>query len=116
MAKRKPTDAPPDPAVKRMIDLFHTQFTVRFGFKPDPRHYGRFAKDVKALLSAWGETEVHDLIVLFFTTRDPRIVRSDYTTIAFVALAQHMRVRSGAQADERTVSNMDAAARATGRR
>jgi hypothetical protein len=115
---RKKVDEPTDPAVKHCIDRFHDGFLAKFGFKPDPRHFGRFGKELKPLLAAWGEAEVLGAIDAFFATTDPRIVRSDYTVMAFLGLAQHLRVRrTGRQpADERTASNVDAVARATGRR
>lgn len=121
MAKRKAPRLFEDEAkrpvpVQRVIDRFHDKFLARFGFKPDPRGFGRFAKDVTTLISAWGEDEVVGLIDDFFATRDPRIVRSDYTQAAFLNLAQYLRVRHGNVRDERTAANVDAAARATGRR
>lgn len=108
----------PDPAVKRVADAFHDAFLERFGFKPDPRQYSRFGKEIKPLLATWGELEVLRLINEFFSTRDPRVVRSDYTMMAFLGLAQYLRVRqTGASTrDDRTLRNIDAAARATGRR
>ncbi|HET9024317.1 MAG TPA: hypothetical protein VFN64_07065 [Burkholderiaceae bacterium] len=115
--KRKPPPADTEPSVKRAVDCFHDRFVERFGFKPDPRYYGRFARDVKQLIAAWGEKEVLALIDEFFATRDPRVARSDYTAAAFLGLAQHLRVRqTGQAADERTQQNLDAADRAMGRR
>lgn len=116
MKARKEREAP-DPAVKRLADAFHDAFLERFGFKPDPRHYGRFGKEIKPLLSAWGEFELLGLINAFFSTRDLRVLQSDYTMLTFLRLAQYLRVRQmGAPRDDRTLKNMDAAARATGRR
>lgn len=109
-------DAPaPNPAVKRCIDLFHDRHVARFGFKPDPRQYGRFGKELQLLLGAWGEDVVAGLIREFFETTDPRVLRSDYKPMDFVNLAQRLRLQ-GQRLDDRTAENLDAAARAIGRR
>lgn len=122
MAKRSQTgDATktePDPAVKRVIDRFHDVHLERFGFKPDPRGYGRLGKDAKVLLGTWGEDVLIGLVDEFFSTTDPRVTRSDYSVAAFLNSVQYLRVRrTGKQVvDERTAHNVDVVARATGRR
>ncbi len=112
---RKPT-TPPDPAVKRIIDLYHDEFSAKFGFKPDPRSYGRFGKEVKQLLATWGEADVVATLREFFLSRDTRIVRSDYTAMAFLSLAQYLRTRMAGhqELDHRTAANIEAAERAIG--
>lgn len=115
MAKRR-AEAP-DPAVKRTQDLFHDRFLARFGFKPDPRGYGRFGREVKPLLATWGEAAVRGLVEDFFRTRDARILASDYSMATFLFHAQRLRIRQvEAEVDPRTARNLDAADRAAGRR
>lgn len=99
-----------DPAIKRCIDRYHERFIARFGFKPQI-HGGKDGAHVKALLATWGEAVVLGLIDEFLSTTDPRILRSDYTIGALFNLAQYLRLRS-TRPDERTATNLDAAARA----
>jgi hypothetical protein len=115
MAKAK-VDA--EPAVKRLVDAFHAKHVARHGCPPLRPDYGRFAKEVKSMLASATEAELVELMDDFFTTRDPRVVRSDYKPMDFVWLAQHLRLkRNGRRTlDHRTVRDLDAAARATGRR
>lgn len=105
-----------DPAVKRCIDAFHDACVRRFGFKPDPRQYGRLGRDLKPLLATWGEADMLSLIDEFFTTSEPRITRSDYSVAAFLAVVQLLKVRRLQAPDARTAENIDAAVRATRRR
>lgn len=112
MAKKEP-----NPAIKTSIDLYHDLFKKRFGFKP-VIHGGKDGSHFQKLIATWGAADVEWLIKEFFRTTDPRIVRSDYTVGALFGLAQHLMLkRSGHKnVDDRTAHNLDAAARATGRR
>lgn len=116
-AKAETTERPaPNPAIKRCIDAYHQAFLQRFGFKPQI-HGGKDASHFKQLLATWGEPVVMELIEDFLSTTDPRVLRSDYTVGALYNLAQHLRLRrEGHRIDERTAHNLDAAARAAGRR
>lgn len=107
----------PNPAIKRAIDAYHTAFLKRFGFKP-VIHGGKDGDHFKKLLATWDEETVLGLVDEFFTTTDPRVLRSDYSVGALFTLAQHLLLRRNGHAngDMRTTENVDAAARATGRR
>lgn len=114
--KRK-NNTEPDPAVKRCVDAFHQKHIARHGCAPLRPDYGRFAREVKSMLASATEHELVELMDDFFSTRDPRVVRSDYKPMDFVYLAQHLRLkRNGRKTmDLRVVRDLDAAARATGR-
>src|SRR5262245_23586305 len=107
MAKKK-EKAPPNPNVQVCIDAFHDAHVERFGVKPDPRHWGRFGKEVKLLLSGWGAETVLALIRRFFATPDPRITRGDYSQLTFLQQAQYLHVRNGLheRPDEKTEGNL----------
>lgn len=105
---------PPAP-VKRCIDAFHVAFLARHGFKPRISG-GKDGALLKQLIATWGEADVLILIGEFFATTDPRVLRSDYTIGAFVSLAQHLKLRQHGMIDARTAENLDAAARAAGRK
>ena len=80
----------PDPRIKRCMDRFHVAHLERHGFKP---LLGAKAGSLfKALLNTWSEEDVFALIDLFFSTTDPRVVRSDYSVGAFYALAAHLQL------------------------
>lgn len=102
-------------AVLRIEARYTELFKERWKFEPK-RNYGRDRKELGELERLWGETEVLDLLQLFFVTTDPKIVRCDYTVTAFCALAQHLKLNARRPQDERTIANLDAAARAMGRR
>jgi hypothetical protein len=52
----------------------------------------------------------------FFATTDVRVNRCDYSVLAFYTLAQHLNLMDKReQTDRRTLANLDAVARATGR-
>jgi hypothetical protein len=106
-----------DPTIKRLIDAFHQRHITRHGIPPMRPEYGRFAKEVKGLLASATEYELLELMDDFFSTRDPRVMRSDYKPMDFVFLAQHLRLKRNGhkRLDDRVVRDMDAAARATGR-
>jgi hypothetical protein len=106
-----------DPTVKRLVDAFHQKHVARHGCPPLRPDYGRFAKEVKAILASATEAELLMLMDDFFSTLDPRVVRSDYKPMDFVYLAQHLRLkRNGRKTfDQRVVRDLDAASRATGR-
>lgn len=106
-----------NPAIKTCIDLFHTRFKERFGFPP-VIHGGKDGSHFQKLIATWGEINTKWVIEEFFETSDPRVHRCDYTVGALFNLAQHLMLRrNGARnIDERTASNIDAAARATGRK
>lgn len=109
MAKTKVVDRAP---VSKCIDAFHDAFVRRFGFKPKIDG-GKDGANLKRLIATWDERVVLELIEEFFTTRDPRVARSDYTIGAFYNLAQHLRLRRQTIQDQRTAENMDAASRAS---
>lgn len=114
--KRKRAAPQPEAAAAllRVEEHYKFRFAGRFGFTPRIQ-YGRDRRHIKDLLAAWGEADVMVLVDDFFDTTDVKVIRSDYSVAALFALAQHMRVnkvRTGAQADERTAANVDAARRA----
>lgn len=111
MAKAKKSDDERAPVAK-CIDAFHAAFVARFGFKPKIDG-GKDGANLKRLIATWDERVVLDLIAEFFSTRDPRVARSDYTIGAFYNLAQHLRLRRQTVQDQRTAENMDAASRAS---
>jgi hypothetical protein len=116
---RKPRVKPDvDPAVKRLVDAFHAKHVERHGVAPLRPDYGRFAKEVKAMLDSATEAELVGLIDDFFVSRDPRVLRTDYLPMDFVRIAQYLRLqRNGRRRhDERTLRDLDAATRATGKR
>lgn len=99
--------------VKKCLDAFHNAFVARFGFKPRIDG-GKDGKHMKDLIATWSEQDVLDLIAEFFSTRDARVVRSDYSVGALYNLAQHLKLRQhGHYIDQRTAENVDAAVRAT---
>lgn len=104
-----------DADVTACVDRFHDKFKDRFGFKPKI-HGGKDGKHMKDLLGAWadegGKKVVFELIDEFLTTRDPRVLRSDYTIGAFFNLAQYLRLKD-VRSDDRTMSNRDAIHRAS---
>ena len=115
--KPKPkTDA--DPAVKRLTDAFHERHVTRHGVPPLRPEWARFAKEVKAMLVGASEAELLGLMDDFFASRDPRVLRTDYLPMDFVRVAQYLRLKRNGhrQRDDRTTRDLDAAARATGRR
>lgn len=105
--------APPNPAIKRCIDLFHDTCMARHGIKP-LINGGKDGAHMKQMLATWGEPTVRALIREFFHTTDPRVLRSDYTIGALYGLAQHLLLRLNGRAapDTRTAENLDAATRA----
>lgn len=114
-----PKQAGGDPAIARIIGEFQRAHLARFGCKPLRPEYGRFAKELKEMLAAADETELFDLLADFFAVpADPRVERTQYRPMDFVRLAQYLRLRrrGACASDARTLDNLDAVARATGRR
>lgn len=112
--KRKKKDPSEIEPAKRLLDRFHVLFIARHGCKPIISG----AKDtslLKKLIATWGEPTVEGLIHEFLSPaqRDPRVLRSDFSVGAFYMLAQYLMLRKGrALPDDRTIGNIDAAARA----
>lgn len=90
----------------------------------DPLHevtpliqYGRDGKHLRDLADAWGEETTASVIREFFATTDPQVVRSDYKVSVLFIHAQRLRLAARVgNHDDRTISNLDAAARAMRRR
>ncbi len=126
--KKPATEA--DAAVKRCIDRFYDRFVAKWNRGVDvattPKSQlvtplvsgGKHGAQFKRLLAAWDEGTVLELVDTFFTTLDPQVVRSDYSYDAFFRLAQALRLAKARRqpVDDRTLQNLDAAARATGKR
>lgn len=111
-AKAKPAT---NPAIKRIIDYFHTAHIKRHGIKPII-HGGKDATNIRRLLDTLDESEVELLVDVFFSTADPRVLRSDYHIGSFVSLVPHLRLLlagSRRQVDDRIAATVDAARRAT---
>ena len=100
-----------NPNIKRCVDLFFEKFSQKFGFPPKING-GKDGAHFKEILATWDVDVVVALVDEFFSTTDPRIVRSDYTIGAFYSLAQYLRLR-GNRTDDRTLANLDAASRAS---
>jgi hypothetical protein len=113
--KQEPKET--DPRIKTLIDAFHQKHIERHGCSPLRPEYGRFAKELKAMLVSADANELVTLMDDFFSTRDPRVVRSDYKPMDFVYLAQHLRLRRNGRKDydERTQRDVHAAMRASGK-
>ena len=116
-----------DGAVARLFDVYRDEFRRKWNrFAPDGTliepevtpliQYGRDGKSLKDMKDAWGEAAVADLIRDFFASTDPQVVRSDYKIQVLFREAQRLRLnahgRNGHARDQRTLENMDAAARA----
>lgn len=111
-----PKKAKTDPTARELVAMFHDEFFTRFGFKPDPRQNGRLGKDFKTMLTSWSVDELKAVIQLFFRTKDPQVMRSDYSPAAFLRLAQHLRVRSVEPSrDDRTLRDAEAIQQVTRR-
>lgn len=112
--KEKPPKAT-NPDIAKCINHYATRFKERFGFKPKING-GKDGKHFKEILSTWkdegGCALVISLLDEFFATRDPRVLRSDYSVGAFYSLAQYLRLAAN-RTDDRTMANLDAASRAT---
>lgn len=124
-----------DPAIARCIDFFYDRYVARWnppalyegwkaGTVPASQLVtpliagGKHGAQFKRLL-AWGEDVVRELVRLYFTTTDPKVARDDYSLDRFFVHAQYLRLklaRNHRVVDARTAENLDAAARATGRR
>lgn len=117
MAKKKVAEVR-EPAVKRLIDKFHDGHVARHGCPPMRPEWGRVAKELTAMLAAATEDEIGQLMDDFFTTTDPKVACGDYRPMEFIFNAQRLRLRrqGTTQSDVRTGQNIDAAARAMGRR
>jgi hypothetical protein len=118
-------------AVKSCIDRFYNRFVAKFNPGVDvtglPKEQlvrpivkgGKHGKQFKELIAQWGQPAVEEVIDRFFATTDPVITRSDYSYDYFLLKAQYLRlagVRNTRQLDDRQLHNMEAAARATGRK
>lgn len=97
--------------VARCMETYHRLFRERFGFAPRISG-GKDGAHFKELIQLWGEPEVLRLLEHFFVTRDPRVLRSDYSVGAFYVLAQRLRIASGDGADGRLLDNREALRRA----
>lgn len=126
----KPKKTRAETGVQSCIDRFYNLFVKKFNHGVDiataPKGSlatpiikgGKHGKQFKELLATWDQATVEAVIDLFFYTKDPMIVRSDYTLDFFFMKAQYLRlaiVRRRPQMDDRQMSNIDAARRATGR-
>lgn len=140
-----PPNPAAEPGVKHAIDTFYAEFVRKFNRRrigtetygeawlrtrasgekppmpkehimlPDPRQWGRFAKDIKALIGAWGEDVVLALIQDFFATTDPRVARGQYSQADFLYHAQYLRLRSArADVSDRARENAHEVAKAMG--
>ncbi len=107
----------PPTGVSECMQAFREGHMSKLGLEPHI-HYGKDGKHFKELVALWGLDVVLRLIALFFSTTDPRVVRSDYKVGAFYSLAQHLILldRRHGPKDRRTAENLDAATRATQRR
>lgn len=120
-AKKKRTPKAKPEADGRVVMLeagFVARHEARWGVKPLLTPYGKNRRHLKDLAGQLPDDELLALMDLFFSTRDRDVERSDYTIGAFVRLVPHLRLlerRTGAPRG-RTADNLDAAARATGRR
>ena len=116
-----------DGAVARLFEVYREEFRRKWNrFAPDGTlvppevtpmiQYGRDGKHLKDMKDAWGEEAVAQVIRDFFASTDPQVVRSDYKIAIVFREAQRLRLnahgRNGHARDQRTVENMDAAARA----
>ena len=109
------------PAIKRLIDAYHSGLKRYKGITPIRPGYGRFAKELQGILPADEDAcralEAELLILLddFFTATDPKILRTDFRPIDFLNVLQHLRLRRAGRRpfNDRTAANVDAAVRAT---
>lgn len=112
MPKRKTSSGKEASGAAKHIAQYHDTFLAKFGFKPT--QLPRFGKVAKELAAAWGDDAVTEVIAKFFTTRDPRIVGSDYGVGIFQREAQRLRMAQRAL-DPRTAANAHEVAKASGR-
>lgn len=106
-----------DTEVQQCFNRFHDRHVEKHGIKPMFKG-GRDGRHFKEMLESLKLAGMLDLIDVFFSTTDSKVVASDYTVAALYRLAPHMRLldrRSGPR-DRRTAENLDAASRATRRR
>lgn len=115
--KKRKTKAERTSEVQRCIDRFFERYEQKWAMKP-LLHGGKHGTQFKTMVTSWGVDEVLALLDEFFTTRDARIMRSDYSLDAFFYNAQHLRLQRvrGQRPDDRQARNIEAAERATGRR
>jgi len=134
---RAKSSGEPDHAVKRCIDLFYDCHVRKWSDPRDVRAWeedrssvpkerlvtprvigGKHGKKFKEMIAAWSETVVAELVQRFFATTDPKITNTDYSLDAFFGKADYLRLQQVRRrvTDERLLNNLDAAARATGRK
>lgn len=113
----KPKTAP-DPRIKRLIDAFEAKHVAKHGIKPFDPQYPRFGRTLKDMLASASEGELLELMDDFFASRDLRILGGNWRPADFVYWAPRLRLKRNGmvETDGRTARNLDAAARATGRR
>ena len=106
-----------DGSVQRCFDAFSVAFIERWNMKPDFVG-GRDGKLFKELCAQYGvDVVVETLIPELFRSTNYHVVSSDYSVPALRRNAQAL-VLDGRRptTDARTLSNLDAAARAMGRK
>lgn len=115
--KAKPK-AESDGRVVALETAFVVRHEERWKVKPLLTPYGKNRRQLKDLAGQLSDDEITALMDLFFATRDRDVERSDYTIAAFIRLVPHLRLleRRTAGPRGRTQDNLDAAARATGRK
>lgn len=111
--KEKKPKAESGPVV-RVETVYKDLFQAKFGFAPTIK-FGRDRKALKELLGAWPEDEVLAQLAPFIQ-RDIRSTRDSFSLYDFCMQAQRLRIERAAGPNGRTAQNVDAAARATGRR
>jgi hypothetical protein len=104
-------------AVARIEERYVELFAQRWGFAP-LRNYGRERKALGELerQEGWGEQAVLDLLPVYFTTADRKIVSGDYSLSDFCRNAQFLRqLGKRVSVDPRMADNIAAARRVVGR-
>lgn len=108
--------APSDGSVQRCFDAWARLFEAKWHMKATHISPGKDGRHFKDLVRAFGDERTLELMARFFATTNPQIARSDYSVGAFFRLAQTLVLDDMKIDDARTLSNIDAVARATGRR
>lgn len=118
--KKKPRAPKPesDGRVVALESAFVVRHEQRWSVKPLLTPYGKNRRQLKDLSGQLTDVEIFGLMDVFFATRDREVERSDYSIAAFIRLVPHLRLleRRHAGPRGRTQDNLDAAARATGRK
>ena len=115
--RTRKTKAETDGVVGRLLDLFKAEHEARTGVRYLVKH-GKDQKLLRQLATASSEEETAAAIRLMFgeAYTDAPILRSNLDVGALSLHIQHLRLRGQRPTDLRTISNLDAASRATRRR